>query len=330
MTNAGLHDRINRILLWDVNVRDLDRSIAFYEELTTLRATPPVLDTEAGVLLDGRAGTARTTLLENSNRAAPWPTLRLMQWIDPEPAGAPSREPPSLGFFRVVIHVSDLDAIRARAERLGAPAFAATTGDEFRFVLGSSRSQPYRVFACHDPDGIVVEFIENVSPKLSVVAQGTGGLERHLGFYTDVLGLDLTDTVETPGPVPNVYTPSGGTVDFSGAFFRVRGDDRGYLDWLEHRDRAGHGIPYPEPEHVGVIRCLLEVDDLDAARGTLAAARWEGGAIRMGEVGEVELGGALGRRRVLPFLDPEGVRYALVEQGRYPWARLHPHTRRAR
>jgi hypothetical protein len=50
----------------------------------------------------------------------------------------------------------------------------------------------------------------------------------------------------------------------------------------------------------------------------------------MGEVGEVELGGALGRRRVLPFLDPEGVRYALVEQGRYPWARLHPHTRRAR
>ena len=94
MTNVGLHDRINRILLWDVNVRELDRSIAFYEELTSLRATPPVLDANAGVLLEGCGGTARTTLLENGNRAAPWPTLRLVQWIDPAPVGAPSSEPP--------------------------------------------------------------------------------------------------------------------------------------------------------------------------------------------------------------------------------------------
>ena len=39
MTNQarGLHDRLNRISHWDVNVTDLERSRAWYEATTTLR-----------------------------------------------------------------------------------------------------------------------------------------------------------------------------------------------------------------------------------------------------------------------------------------------------
>src|SRR5262245_38744346 len=34
---GGLHDRLNRIAHWDVNVTDLERSRAWYEATTTLR-----------------------------------------------------------------------------------------------------------------------------------------------------------------------------------------------------------------------------------------------------------------------------------------------------
>ena len=34
---SGLHDRLNRISHWDVNVTDLERSRAWYEATTTLR-----------------------------------------------------------------------------------------------------------------------------------------------------------------------------------------------------------------------------------------------------------------------------------------------------
>lgn len=317
----GLHDRINRILHWDVNVRHLERSIAFYEALTSYRSGPLVLHE------DPRTGERyRAITLENTNRAAPTPTLRLIQWLHPAAVGQPHRRVSSIGFTRAVFHVADLDATRRTAESIGLSPFAPTTGDEFRFVTASLGSQPYRVFACHDPDGVIVEFIEASSPKLSTVAQGTGGLEGNLAFFRDILGLDLTDTVETPGPVADVYTPDGGTVEFSGAFFRVRGDDRGYLDWLEYQPSSVRDKPYAEPNHIGVIRCAFEVDDLDEAERALRAALWNGYPIAIeGDAVACDFGPPLGIRRTLSFLDPEGVRYALVEQARYAVG-LHPFT----
>lgn len=307
---------MNRILHWEANVTDLDATVDFYEALSTFRAGEVVTDP---------SGAFRSCLLENSNAAAPVPTLHLVQWIDPRPTGVPYDTQAAVGFFRVVMHVTDLDETFRAAVARGIRPFAPITGDDFIFHLGSSGPAAYRVFAVHDPDGIVVEFIENASPKLSVVAQGTGALESNLAFYTDVLGLDLTDTVETPGPVPNVYLPAGEPVEFSGAFFRVRGDERGYLDWLQHAQADARGTPYDVPHHVGVIRCALEVDDLDAAERALRAARWNGRPVQVEpRARDVTFGGWLGVRRVLGFADPEGVRYDLVAQAAYPRATLHP------
>jgi len=292
---------IRRILFWEIDVTDLDRTVAFYEQLTSFRADGAVVEGDRE--LDGHTGRARSVLLANTNRAAPVPTIVLTQWLDPAPVGTPHTSPGAIGFFRVVVHVTDLDETRRRAETLGVHPFAPTTGDDFRFVLGSSGSRSYRAFAAHDPDGIVVEFLESPSPKLSTVAQGTGRFDADLHLYIEVLGFELTDTVETAHPVPNIYTPGGGEVSFRGAFLRAPGDKHGYLDRLEHTDPATRHAPYPAGNHLGVIACAFEVDDLPRAADALR--------LEIDAADERELG-SFGRRRVASFRDPEGVRYLLV------------------
>lgn len=302
---------VTRILFWELNVVDLERTVTFYEQLTSFRADGRAVEGDRE--LDGRTGRARSVLLANANRAAPVPTILLTQWLDPAPVGTPHTSPGAIGFFRVVVHVTDLDETRRRAETLGIHPFAPTTGDEFRFVLGSSDSRSYRAFAVHDPDGIVVEFLESPSPKLSTVAQGTGRFDADRYPYIGALGFELTDTVETAHPVPNIYTPAGGTVSFRGGFFRAPGDDHGYLDRLEHTDPATRDAPYPTGTHLGVISCAFEVDDLPRATDAISSVRSEGRPLEVGAVMVRELG-SLGRRRMLPFVDPEGVRYSLVER----------------
>ena len=302
-------DGVRRILFWEINVTDLERTVAFYEQLTSFRADGSAVEYDREV--DERAGRARSVTLANTNRAAPLPTIRLTQWLDPQPVGRPHTSPGAIGFFRVVVHVTDLDDARRRAEALGAHPFAPTTGDDFRFVLGSTGSRSYRAFAVHDPDGVVVEFLESPSPKLSTVAQGTARFETERYFYVRVLGFELTDTVETAHPVPNIYTPAGGSVSFRGAFFRAPGDTHGYLDWLEHGDPAVRDAPYTAGNHLGVIACAFEVDDLARAEDALRVATWHGRSLEVGAVGDTEFG-VLGHRRLVAFSDPEGVRYTLI------------------
>ncbi len=321
----GLHDRLNRILHWDLNVSDLGRSIGFYEALTSFRAAAPVENPDAGALVGRSRGTYRSALMENLTPGAALPRIQLVQWIDPEPVGRPSSSQSGVGFYRVVLHVSDLDAARQAAAAQGSPPFAPTTGDDFVFRIASRGEVPFRAFACHDPDGTVVECLQSNAPKLSVVAQWTNSLKSHLSFYSGILGLDLVDTVDTPRPVPDIYGPGDGTVEFSGAFFRVRDDERGYLDYLEPRPHHTAAAGSDTANRLGPARCAFEVDDVDLAFEQLTAARWAGEPIRI-DYGplELDLGGALGRRRVVGFRDPEGIAYQLVAQRRYPWARPAP------
>jgi catechol 2,3-dioxygenase-like lactoylglutathione lyase family enzyme len=295
-----LHDRLNRLLHWELRVEDLDRSLSFYEALTPLHSSG-IVD----------VGASRSVLLENPAPGAPLPRLRLVQaTTTPEPVPDSQH---GIGFYRVVMHVRDLEAARIRATELGAPPFASTTDDRFRYRIGSRGMVPFHVAACHDPDGIVLEFIEHETPKLSVVAQWTSDLDAALDFYRDVLGLDLDDVVDTPEPVPDVYGPDHGSIDLIGAFLRVRGDERGYLDVLQARPPRT-GVARPPREH-GVVRCAIEVDDLDDALELLRAERWRGRplAIDPGPIA-VDFGGALGRRRTLGFQDPDGVLLQFVDQ----------------
>ena len=73
--------------------------------------------------------------------------------------------------------------------------------------------------------------------------------------------------------------------------------------------------PYAEPNHVGIVRCAIEVDDLGAAHEILKRSTWaQQYPILTGGIEEWDFGPQWGARRVLNFKDPEGVAFQLVEQ----------------
>jgi catechol 2,3-dioxygenase-like lactoylglutathione lyase family enzyme len=322
----GLHDRLNRISHYDVNVTDLERSIAFYEATTCLRRTGPAELCTCSFRRAGiDRGVFRSCTLRSPGQRGSSAGLQLIEWLEPRPVGSPYTFHGNVGWYRIVIWVSDLSEARQRVIRAGGKPYAENT-DALLRIRGEAPGDPvspYRVFAVADPDGITVEFAEGVPECLSLVAHNTADIENGLGFYTDILGLDFFQGVETPDPVPNVYSAEGGMTRFVGAFMHVRGDDRIIFDWLQWEGCEKYLVPYKEVNHVGIARCAVEVDDINACLGILERSRWNGKPVPMlDEVVTVEKSGRAGPR-VLNFSDPEGVGFQLVEQPQYV-ARLHP------
>ena len=104
----------------------------------------------------------------------------------------------------------------------------------------------------------------------------------------------------------------------------LRGDVRVMFDWLQWNDTPDLPTPYAEPNHLGIMRCAFEVDDLDAAHETLLLSSWhETGKIRVSAPEDWDLGSEAGIIRVVNFTDPDGVGFQLVEQPPYPNATLN-------
>src|SRR5262249_31114125 len=220
-------------------------------------------------------GRFRGYLLRDPNQPGDFPMIHLVQWLDPAPVGRPYASHTQVGWYRVVSVGNDIEQARTAVIENGSPPFAPTT-DRFQQFHANVPAERYRVFTVHDPDGIAVEFsAADERPALTpiTVAHNTADVERYLPFYTDTLGLDFVQGLQVPGPMPNVYSPGGGTTEHDGALLVLRGDRRVIFDWLQWAPRRP-GMPYQEPNHVGIVRGVLEVDDLDAAYATLCRSPW--------------------------------------------------------
>jgi catechol 2,3-dioxygenase-like lactoylglutathione lyase family enzyme len=315
----GLHSRINRISHWDVNVTDLERSRRWYEAVTPLRAVAETSAEQAFPSLGIERGSFRGLMLRDSTQGGLFPMIHLVQWIDPAPVGTPYTSHTEVGWYRIVPAVSDIAGTRQRVIDLGSEPFAPTT-DTMAVFHANMEPERYQVFTTTDPDGIAVEFAAAPAARRPVtpttVAHNTSDVERFLPFYTDTLGLEFMQGLQVPGPVPNVYDCRGGTTQHDGALLGVRGDTRTIFDWLQWDNRVKSG-PYREPNHVGIIRCALEVDDLRTSHDALAASPWaQRGEINVAEPETWDLG-RFGTLEVVTFTDPEGVGFQLVQQR--PW-----------
>lgn len=315
--HAGTARRVHH---YDVNVRDLDTTLDFLTACTSFDQGERRRSRAGFLLGDGRtlperqdaAGEIEHVLLRNTTGPG-HPTLHLMRWIDPPPRGEAHTVPSAVGFYRIVMHSPDLAQSRNAVLAAGFEPFAPTTGDDFRFDIGTRGPVPFTAFACHDPNGIVVEFVAGPEPRLSVVAQGTRRLRASSALLVDVLGLERYDTVRTIDPTPDVYRPGGGHVRFHGDFLRPPGDPRGYVDLLQFTDPAP-APAYVESHHIGVMRAVFEVDDVDAAwaRVLACAAR----IVPEYPPTPFSFGSARGDARVAGFRDHEHVRYQLLESKR--------------
>jgi catechol 2,3-dioxygenase-like lactoylglutathione lyase family enzyme len=324
----GLRNRLNRIRHYDVNVSDLERSIAWYQATTGIR---PVMRTSADQAFHSLGiahGRFEGCMLQDPDQGGKFPMIHLVEWKDPKPVGTPYRSHANVGWYRIVPEVADLAAARERCIANGSTPFAPSVDAMVKFHRHVDAHR-YRVFTVHDPDGIAVEFSQPEArlrqPVVPiVVAHNTRDVAGHMPFYTDTLGLDFMQGLQVGEPMPNVYSPGGGMVGHDGALMGLRGDVKVMFDWLQWNDTPELPGPYAEPNHLGIMRCAFEVDDLDAAYATLLQSCWyKAGKIKVSAPEDWDMGPEARSMRVVNFTDPDGVGFQLVQQPPYPNATLN-------
>lgn len=269
-----------------------------------------------------------------------WPMIHLVEWKNPGPVGKPNISHAHVGWYRIVPAVENLRATRKKVLLQGSEPFTVTTAPGTFVKLGPELPTiDYQVFTVGDPDGIAVEFVDNacyytgcghggVPATMTTVAHNTANLEKNLPFYTEVLGLDFLSAVQCKEPIPNVYSPGGGMTGFTGAFMGLRGNLAVFFDYLQWIQSPDHPTPYQECNHVGIVRCAIEVDDVEAAYQTAKGlAQQYNFHVDKPEVWD--LGAEAGKVKVVNLQDPEGVGFQLVEQPRNDNVILHPYGRDA-
>jgi len=99
---GGLHDRLNRISHWDVNVTDLERSRAWYEATTTLRVVARTKASQSFPSFGIESGSFKGYLLKDATLPYGVPMIHLVQWENPAPVGTPYRSQANVGWYRIV------------------------------------------------------------------------------------------------------------------------------------------------------------------------------------------------------------------------------------
>lgn len=140
----------------NVVVRDMDRAVAFYEEIVGL--SPGFETTLEGEWIESVTGLsgalARCVFMEAEPGGA---RLELLQYLTPVgEALDPNRLPNTPGIRHVAFVVDDLDTMHARLIMMGHAPVGPPV--EVPFQVGSQGRK--RLFYFHDPDGTLLEAAE--------------------------------------------------------------------------------------------------------------------------------------------------------------------------
>lgn len=154
---AGDTDRLVHV---NINCSDLERSRRFYQDLLGFipgpfpRGRPAPQPGEPFGFAAPCQWDAHFLSLPGEPDAF---LLDLLEWQVPRPIGHPYPNANHLGIFRLALIVDQIDAVHAELETNGVecltPAIAMN--------MGKGLPSDLRVFLCRDPDGTIVEFIED-------------------------------------------------------------------------------------------------------------------------------------------------------------------------
>jgi catechol 2,3-dioxygenase-like lactoylglutathione lyase family enzyme len=137
---AGLHDRLNRISHWDVNVTNLERSRSWYEATTTLRVVARTKASQSFPSFGIGSGSFTGYLLKDGNLPRGVPMIHLVEWQNPAPVGKPYRSQANVGWYRICPIVDDIEAARGAVIAQGSEPFAPTTRAKVSFNRAAARS----------------------------------------------------------------------------------------------------------------------------------------------------------------------------------------------
>lgn len=189
--------------------------------------------------------------------------IDLLQWTAPPTAGKPYAEPNHSGFARLGIRVPDAqsvyEALRGMDIHCYTPPNIGIDGKPF--------------FCCTNDDGTVLELSQhNGPPQVGFVTINCTDIERSRDWYAKHIGFIALSTVtDTTVPAEPFGLPRDATVrrvdmalPGSEQLFTIR-----LQQWL---DPAPQGAPYACPNHAGLYRMALAVDDAGACYKALLAA----------------------------------------------------------
>lgn len=316
MPSASLRDRINRVAYVVINVSDLERSRAFYEQVTPLKVAARTLAPSQPFRgLDIESGSFDGYLMEDATGGRPT-RIHLVEWKVPTPIG---RHYPCfwhVGLAKVAILTPSAPVKLAQLKALG----IRPTND--RIIRG--------YVTITDPDGVIISFpggLDQALPagddprwfeRLLHTNPVVSDIRRSMKFYGETLGLDL-DMENVPcEPTPASQGPGSDVSQGDSHLYIARGDARFWVDlsqFYHPPSRPETSAPFAEANHIGIARIGFEVDDIEACYAILRQVPPSGlapGSILPPE--EWDLGPEVGTQRVLCFRDPDGVRLELVEK----------------
>jgi catechol 2,3-dioxygenase-like lactoylglutathione lyase family enzyme len=254
---------------------------------------PGPIETEAVFVFDARG--PRTS-----------PGIEVQEWIDPAPLGRPYADPHRPGIHALGIAVPDLETARERLVGLGChPVGPPARAGE---ILGG------RAASARDPLGIALDLVETGGldggeTRLRHLRLSCSDLVRSLEWYAE-LGFEVRERHEEVSVPAGLFAPVPGRVGAA----RLRLPDEPLelvlLQWL---DPPAAGAPYAEPNHAGLYRMAIAVDDTrDSVRHLEGAGRPIERSPKL-----VALEGTRVPEMWIAFLrDPDGIPVELVERPR--------------
>jgi catechol 2,3-dioxygenase-like lactoylglutathione lyase family enzyme len=234
------------------------------------------------------------------------PAMEIQGWYDPTPIGVPSTDAVEIGIKALGFAVPALDDAVERLVRM-----------ECSVIADSKSPFDDRQVTVLDPLRIMLELVEDSAlaadeSRLHHLRLSVTRIDQSLPFY-DMLGFEVVDRGSvSDGAFVGLGAPVETHVDAEFAVLRLP-DEPFQLRLIQWNSPAGHGRHYNEPNHAGLYRAALGVDDTRASYDQLTAA----GAVFDRPPMEVELSGTPVPDMWITFItDPDGIPYEFVQRPR--------------
>jgi catechol 2,3-dioxygenase-like lactoylglutathione lyase family enzyme len=283
---------------------DAEPVTEFFVDALALRNTmsTPVESSDGALLGMDRQITSSAAFVYDARGPRTSPAIEVQGWIEPPLLGSPIEDPVAVGIGALGFAVPDLAAATEHLVGLGCTV-AASAPSPFGTSWATLR----------DPTGVTLDLVEDRA------VPGGETRMRHLRItVTDLavsvpwyqgLGFEVVDKAHIDD---SSFLGRRGSADAD--VIRMRLPDEPYeamlIQWNEPRS---HGRHVSEPNHAGIYRTAVGVDDTRAAHAALVDAGVEFDRAPT----SVELKGTPVPDMWICFLsDPDGVPFELVERPR--------------
>jgi catechol 2,3-dioxygenase-like lactoylglutathione lyase family enzyme len=254
----------NRIYHVNSNCTDLERSAQFYEALGLRRVIRPIPSRAQPGDAFGLAEVAWDAWMLQSDIGLEGLSLDLLMWTTPPPTGTPPPTVGQPGLNRLCLTTPDLDAAVAAAIAAGGSLVGGP-------VFGHGDSGP-RTAMLHDLDGVPVQLFDGEQVSIAQVIVNCTDLERSLGYYTEVMGLQTASEIRTVAQPAALHG-----LDADGSVRTARLEDAGSLfavtlvQWLDPPvDPAS--VRVRGANELGLFRMAWSTDDCARDEAIVRAA----------------------------------------------------------